>query len=288
MHRGPRQREPATSIDPIICRTLRREYRLFAPDVEARRALDFLRVDPVVEGRELEPVDIDIERRFGFLSAELPNGGRAEGTSRHVLGMLHGLLNWDLAQSHPTSPLIHGASVVVDGRRLAVTGDKGAGKTTLMLSLLTAGHDVEGDEHVVLEPDGVIARPRTMRVKPGSLRVVPDLPAGIDRTPSIDIWEGGHIHSISPALFGRPWIVRHGRLDGIVFIAPNHGGRSVAARVSPDDAFRRLMRTVIFPGVSILAETVRIRRMAAEVPAFELRLGDLSQAEFHLRHLARP
>lgn len=288
MHWGPSQREPATSFDPIICRTLRREYRLFAPDAEARRALEFMCIDPLVEGRALEPVDIHFERRCGFLSSKLPNGAIAEGTSRHVLGMLHGLLYWDLAESHPASPLIHGASVLLGGQRFVVTGDKGAGKTTLMLSLLRAGHDVEGDEHVVLEPHGVIARPRTMRVKPGSQRIVPDLPLGFEVTPSIDIWEGGHIHSISPALFGRPWVVRHGRPDGIVFIAPNHGGRSVATHVSPDDAFRRLMRTVIFRGVSVLAETVRVRSMVAEVPAFELRLGDLKQAEFHLRRLARP
>jgi energy-coupling factor transporter ATP-binding protein EcfA2 len=288
VHRGPSQREPATSLDPIICRTLRREYRFFSPDAEARRALAFLRVDPLVEGRVLEPVDIHFERSFGFLSAELPNGAMVNGTTRHALGMLHGLLYWDLTQSHPASPLIHGASVVVGGQRFVVTGDKGVGKTTLMLSLLSAGHDVEGDEHVLLEPDGVVVRPRTMRVKPGSLRVVPDLPSGIEMTPSIDMWEGGHIHSVSPALFGRPWVVRHGPLDGIVFIAPNHGGRSVAAHVSPDDAFRRLMRTVIFRGVSVLTETVRVRSMVAEVPAFELRLGDLRQAEFHLRRLARP
>lgn len=286
MHRGACQREPATSLDPVICRTLRREYRLFAPDAAARRVLEFLRIDPAIDGRPLETVDVPIERRLGFLSARLPNGALAEGTSRHLVGQMHGLLQWDLSQSHPASPLIHGASVIVGGRRFVITGDKGAGKTTLMLALLRAGHDVEGDEHVVLEPDGVIARPRTLRVKPGSLRVVSGLPQGIERTPTIDIWEGGFIHSISPAIFGRPWTVRHGRLDGIVFIAPNHGGRSVVARVPADDAFQRLMRTVIFPGKSILSETVRVRRLVAEAPAFELRLGDLTQAEFHLRHLA--
>lgn len=285
MHRGPRQREPATSFDPIICRTLRREYHLWAPDAAAYRAFEFLRIDPEIEGRELENVDVRFERQHGFLSARLPNGALAEGTARHVVGMLHGLISWDLTQSDPTSPLIHGASVVVGGRRFAVTGDKGAGKTTLMLALLAAGHQVEGDEHVVIGSDGVIARPRTLRVKPGSLRIVPSLPGGIENTPTIDSWEGGKIHSISPALFGRPWTVRQGKLDGIVFIAPNHGGRSVVARLSPNDAFRRLMRTVIFPGVSVLAETVRIRRLVAEAPAYELRLGDLTQAEFHLRHL---
>ncbi len=287
MHRGSRQREPATSLDPIICRTLRREYRLFAPDAEARRSFEFLTIDPEVEGRSLEPIDVHFDRRFGFLAAKLPNGALVEGTSRHVLGMLHGLIYWDLSQSHPESPLIHGASVIIDGRRFVVTGAKGAGKTTFMLSLLAAGHEVEGDEHVVLDPEGVIARPRTLRVKPGSLRIVPGLPAGIERTPTIDIWEGGYIHAVSPALFGRPWVVRHGKLDGIVFIAPNHGGRSVVARLSPNEAFQRLMRTVIFPGVSVLAETVRVRRLVAEAPAFELRLGDLSQAEFQMQQLAR-
>lgn len=286
MHRGPRQREPATSRDPVICRTLRREYRLFAPDDAAHRVLEFLRIDPEIEGRSLEPVDIHIERRHGFLSAVFPNGVIAEGTSRHVVGMLHGLIWWDLSQSHPGCPLIHGASVVLNGRRFVITGDKGAGKTTLMLALLRAGHDVEGDEHVVLEPDGAIARPRTLRVKPGSLRVVSGLPAGIEQSPTIDLWEGGSIHSINPAIFGRPWIVRSGGLDGLVFIAANHGGRSVVARLSANDAFQRLMGTVMFPGKSILSETVRVRRLVAEAPAFELRLGDLTQAEFHLRQIA--
>jgi hypothetical protein len=123
-------------------------------------------------------------------------------------------------------------------------------------------------------------------VKPGSLRLVLGLPAGIEGTPTIDLWEGGYIHSVSPAMFGRPWIIRPGRLDGIVFIDPNHGGRTVAKRLSPDATFRRLMATVLFPGVSILAETVRVRRLVTETPAFELRLGDLTGAEFHLRKLA--
>lgn len=287
MHRGAAQRGPVTPLAPIICRTLRREYRLHAPDAAARKSLEFLTIDPEVEGRELEPVDVVLERSHGFLSSQLPNGTLTAGTTRHMVGMLHGLILWDLTQSHPASPLIHGASVVIDGRRMVIMGNKGAGKTTLMLSLLQAGHNVEGDEHLVLEQDGVIARPRTLRVKPGSLRLVEGLPEGIAATPTIDIWEGGYIHSVSPRLFGRPWVVRPGRLDAIVFISPNHGGRSVAKPLPPSEAFGRLMRTVIFPGVSVLAETVRVRRLVSEAPAYSLRLGDLTQAQFHLEQLAR-
>jgi len=238
-------------------------------------------------GRTLEVVDVILERSHGFLTGVLPNGTLVGGTSRHVLGMLHGFIMWDLAQSHPTSPLIHGATVVIEGKRFVITGDKGAGKTTLMLSLLAAGIEVEGDEHLVLEPETVIARPRTLRVKPGTFRLLKGLPASIAETPTIDIWEGGYIHAVSPRLFGRPWVVRPGSLDGIVFLEPNHGGRSVAVPISANEAFRRLMRTVYFPRVSVLAETVRLRRLVAEVPAYALRLGDLTGSQFHLHQLAR-
>lgn len=241
----------------------------------------------MIEGARLEAVDVPIERRHGFLSARLPNGALIEGTPRYLLGSLHGLMHWDLRQSHPASPVLHGATVLIEGRRLVLMADKGAGKTTLTLSLLAAGHAVEGDEHLVLELDGVVARPRTLRIKTGSLRLVNGVPATITRNPRIDLWAGGHIYAVDPGLFGRPWIIRRGRLDGLILIEPNHGGRSVAKPITADEAFRRLMRTAMFPGVSLLAEIARVRRLVATTPAFALRLGDLTAAEFHLRHATR-
>lgn len=240
----------------------------------------------MITGRELEVVDVAIERAHGFLSTLLPNGVLVEGTARHLVAMLHGLIFWDLMQSHGRQPLAHGASVVIGDRRFMVTGHKGSGKTTLMLHLLAAGHRVEGDEHLVLQQDSVIARPRTLRVKPGSFRIVENLPAGIATTPSFEQWDGSVIHAVSPALFGSPWSIREGRLDGMIFIQPNHGGRSIASKLSTDDAFTRLMQSVYLAGNSALMGTVQLRRLASERPAYLLRLGDLSGAEFHLRRLA--
>src|SRR5260221_8206062 len=40
----------------------------------------------------------------------------------------------------------HGGLVTIAGRRLLLVGEKGAGKSTLVLRLLFDGHDVEGDE----------------------------------------------------------------------------------------------------------------------------------------------
>jgi hypothetical protein len=237
-------------------------------------------------GIDLEPVTVDIERHHGFLRAQLPHGGVVEGTSRHLLGMLHGLMFWDISQSHPGSPVIHGATVRIGERRLVVMADKGVGKTTLMLGLLAAGHQVEGDEHVVLEPEAAIARPRTLRVKSSSLRLASDCAEQIRSKPSIEQWDGSRIYALSPSFYGRPWTISRGAIDGLVFLEPNHGGRSVAKPISRDEAFSRLMQTVFFPRLSPLAEAVRVRALAAATPAYVLRLGDLTGAEFHLRHVA--
>lgn len=284
MHRLAHQGKPATAIDPIISRTLRREYRIFAPDAESRQALRFIEADPDIEGIELEPVDIVVERAHGFLMARLPDGSMAEGTANHILEALHRLTYWDIEQSHPNSPLIHGASIIIDGRRFLFVADKGTGKTTLSLFLLAAGFEVEGDEHVVLMSDAVIARPRPLRVKPGSLRVVPGLPEGVRALPMRSTWDGTCIYSVSPRLFGKSWTIRRGKVDAIVFVQANHGGRSVMKPVSPDVVFPALMRTVYFPRLSPLAETAMLRHLVATAPAYALRLGDLTGAKFHLEH----
>jgi hypothetical protein len=288
MHRLARQGKPATAIDPIISRTLRREYRIFAPDAQSRHYLRFLQADPDIADIELERIDIVVERSRGFLSARLPDGSFAEGTANHILEGLHRLIYWDLEQSHPGSPLIHGASVLVNGRRFVLTADKGSGKTTLSLFLLAAGFMVEGDEHVVLVPQGgVVARPRSLRVKPGSLRMVPDLP-GISMLPMLSNWDGTRIFAVSPRIFGRPWTIRQGPVDGIIFIEANHGGRSVLKPMTPDAVFTSLMQTVYFPRVSPLTETAMLRRLVATAPAWSLRLGDLTGAKFHLERAVAP
>ena len=127
----------ALNPPPIICRTLRREYRLHLRSDASRELFRFIETDPSIEGVALEPFDIVVEETFGFFSMRLPNGVFTEGTSAHCIGVLHGLLLWDTLQSHEGRPMIHGATVIVEGRRLLIVGEKGAGKSTLVLHLLT-------------------------------------------------------------------------------------------------------------------------------------------------------
>lgn len=271
---------------PVICRTLRREYRLHPPTAEIGELLAFVEAEPALPGLSPELVDVPIHFRDGFLVASMPGGESIEGTPSHLIGAMHRVVLTDLVEGDPDAPFIHGATVVVEGRRVLMVGHKGCGKSTFSLHLAMAGHDVEGDEHLMIRESEVIARPRTLRVKQGSLGLVASLPPAILGAPSILNWDGTAIRSVSPAVGGRPWVIRAGRLDAIVFLVANHGGRSAARRITGNDAFGRVMGEIMLPRTGVAAATGRLRRLALEVPAYQLLLGDLDTAEWHLRKIA--
>lgn len=271
---------------PVICRTLRREYRLHPPTAEIGALLAFVGAEPALPGLSPEPVDVPIHFRDGFLVASVPGEESIEGAPNHLIGAMHRVVLTDLVEGDPDTPFVHGATVVVEGRRVLMVGHKGCGKSTFSLHLAMAGHDVEGDEHLMIRESEVIARPRTLRVKEGSLQLVTGLPAAILEAPSILNWDGTAIRSVSPAVGGRPWVIRAGQLDAIVFLVANHGGRSAARRIAGNDAFGRLMGEIMLPRTGVAAATGRLRRLALEVPAYQLLLGDLDTAEWHLRKIA--
>ena len=274
-------------MEPVVFRTLHREFRLHPPNEDYRQRLRFMETMPTIVGRRLEPVDIRPEASWGFLAVRLPNGHMVHGSSLHLLGALHPMVLQDTLSGFPSAPLVHGATVRIGGRRLLLVGNKAVGKTTLCLHLLAKGHRVEGDEHLVVLDDGVMARPRSLRVKPGSFAVVRNLPAAIADTPAVPAWDGTPIHAVSPALFGTPWEIEQGVLDGLVFLEANRGGGSSIAPLSTDRGFRRLMREVVLPRTGIAAASALLRRSLVAVPNFILSVGDLDRAQFHLEVIAR-
>lgn len=271
---------------PIICRTLKREYRLYPPDAETAAQLSFVAAEPVLPDTDLAPVEVEVRSRDGFLVAVMPDGEVIEGTPGHLVNSMHRVILADLVDGDPGAPFIHGATLVIEGRRLLMVGHKGCGKSTLALHLALAGHIVEGDEHLLVREGEVIARPRTLRVKDGSLPLIPGLPEAVWQSPSIINWDGVAIRAISPGLGQRDWVIRAGTLDAIVYLVANHGGRSAARPIATNDAFGRLMGEIMLPPKGVAAAVGRLRRTATSVPAYQLLLGDLATAEWHLRQLA--
>jgi hypothetical protein len=274
-------------VHTVVARTLRREFRLHLPTAAIADELCYVAAEPELPELELEIIDIEARLRDGFVVTQLPTSQLVEGTPGHLLSAMHHLVMTDLTDGEPTTPFIHGATVRVEGKRLLLIGHKGAGKSTLSLHLALSGHAVEGDEHLLVRSDSVIARPRTLRVKDGSLALIPNLPPAVWTSPTLANWDGPLIRSIAPDIGGVPWVIRAGRLDAIICLVGNHSGSSVSRPIPGATAFERLMREILLPRSGIAAAAGRLRQLALGTPTYELLLGNLAAAEWHLKTIAR-
>jgi hypothetical protein len=120
----------------------------------------------------------------------------------------------------------HGAVVRVGDQRVVVVGDSGAGKTTLTVSLLVAGHHVETDESFVTREGSVLAVPRRFHVKPGTRARVPEA-AWLDHAPVLD--GDPPLSVVDPTEHGFEWTLAGGPVDRVVLLERAEGPSSVAA-----------------------------------------------------------
>jgi hypothetical protein len=72
----------------------------------------------------------------------------------------------------------------------------------------------------------------------------------------------------------------------MIFLSANHGGKSLARPLSRSEALRCVMSEVLLPSAGVAAAAGRIQRLALEVPSYEMSLGELDTAEWHLRQIA--
>ena len=170
---------------------------------------------------------------------------------------------------------LHGCLVTVAGRRLLVVGQKGAGKTTLMLRLLHDGHLVEGDE-LVLTRDGVaIALPRLFHLKPGTEALIPELSGRFDSLPFTMLSDGGRITGFDPSAAGFEWHIDAGPIHGMVVLRAGHDGpTSVRPLTSVELAFHALDHA--FPATESRPDTLRAcAALVGAIDGIELTAGSL-------------
>jgi hypothetical protein len=168
----------------------------------------------------------------------------------------------------------HAALAEIDGRRVLILGDSGAGKTTLALRLFFAGHGVEGDE-LALERDGtVVAMPRALHLKPGIRRNVPELDGMIRSLPWM---EQGNVRALDPSRVGLEWSVALEPIDRLVWIAPNHGRETALEALPPIDAVRRALQAVPGWGEPRARVIASVTRLAGR-GGYRLLLGDARDA----------
>ena len=270
----------------IVVRTLSRELRLHTDSDEAFAGLSYVGADPIMPDATLAPVDLKVEPSGSFFRIEPPGRPAIEGSLDAIMNDVFRLLaNW-LTDDARGSPILHAAIATIEGQRFAFLGDKGFGKTTLMLCLIEQGFAVEGDEHVVVTLGGAVMRPRRLHVKESSLDLVPSLRDAIRSSPSNTDWMGNRIYACRPSLRGASWQIAEGSIDHLVFVEPNFGGSSILSPVSRDEAFARLLETTFMPSAQQGGAAVRLRKLCVDAGLWRLQAGDLGQAHRHLLTVA--
>jgi hypothetical protein len=265
-------------LDAVVVRSLTREYLIRTSSAELAQLVAFIDAQPEMAGARLIRVEIVAEPACEGFTLKLPTGEATAQSVFDAANQIHAAIFGGIQEEAIGAPLVHGASLVCNGHRLIVVGHKGSGKSTLALHLLARGFEVEGDEHVVLREHDVVARPRRMRVKPGSLPLVPGFAAAVLRSPTVyDPITAGPIYAVDPSISGRPWRIAPGKADHLVFIEPNHGGRSELRASSRNETFGWLAEHCLLPNVEAAAASARIHRLALATPSWRLSLGDLEE-----------
>lgn len=173
---------------------------------------------------------------------------------------------------------LHAGCATIAGRRALFSGDKAAGKTTLMLGLLAAGHEVHGDENVLLRGGVTLPLPRKFHLREGSLDLVPEF-ASLRKTacprehPVI-----GPFRFCGPTDLGRPWSVNLAPADAVFMLEPDFGGASVVSPCPKVDLVRHLLFQTVNLSTTPGREIREISQLADSAAAFRLRVGDLTGA----------
>lgn len=264
----------------MIVRTLSCRISLVTSDTEVFQSLRYLECDPEIATPPNEEITISVEPYRGYYRI-IQNGEvlREQITTKAVTETLHAHLFIHSLADYPTAPIVHAASLRRGGRRILLVGPKGAGKTTLVLHLIQEGYEVEGDENIFVTPEGLIARPRGLRVKQSTAALFPGLAGVLVKAPYYEDTLGQRIYNLDPRSVGAlSWCIKKGRADATILLRPNHGGYSSLRPVSSLTLMRDMLpecglsRTDRGQAIRSLTKVIGFAR------GFDLSLGDLGGA----------
>jgi hypothetical protein len=264
----------------VTARTWFRRVTLCAAEPEILAAIRYLECDPEIAAPPVEDVVFSIERYRSYFRI-VRNGElvREQMSPQGVTESLHAELMFLSLADFPAASVFHAASLRRGGRRLLLVGPKGGGKTILTFRLIREGYDFEGDEHVFVTPDGVVPRPRCLRVKESAAGLLPDLARLLATAPYYQCSPGPKTYNLDPRTAGAlSWRIERGRVDAVILLRPNHGGYSSARPLPPLEAVREVMQECALPETGRAAAIGAIAKTIGGAQAFDLSLGELDGA----------
>jgi hypothetical protein len=246
---------------------------------EAFEAVRFLSCEPEIQAAPMLDHLLTIESMPGGYCVREPGVDDETVTGvKAVVDRVHSrLLTYSLSDQ-PRAGVLHAASLRRRGRRVLLAGTQAAGKTTLALRLVRAGYDLEGDEHVFLEDDGIVARPRACWVKEASLALLPEA-SDIVASAAVYVDEvGRRIFNIDPRMIGGSWRIEKGEAACVIVLEPNHGGHSSLRPISPLALAQALMSEIGMREIDRSASIRAVATFVSRTKGFALLLGDHESA----------
>jgi hypothetical protein len=263
----------------VIARTLALRVLIRTTEREQFQALRFIECNPDIVPAPARDHVIAVEPFRGRYRILEDGHERVEvlGHTAVVDHVHRRVLSLSFA-AKPDAGILHAACLRRNGRRVLFAGRESAGKTTLALRLVRAGYELEGDENVFIEKDGVTARPRACRVKETSLPLLPDLADTIASAPFYVDDMGVKTFNLDPRTAGSPWRIEKGPVDCVILLQPNHGGYSSIRQLPPIAVAEILVSEMgrrengAGPPLGAIAELV------SKTKGFDLSLGDHATA----------
>jgi hypothetical protein len=263
----------------VIARTLALRVVIRTTQREAFEAVRFLACDPDIVAAPVPDHVITVEPfrdRYRILE-DAVDPVDVLGELAVVDDVHRRLFQLSLA-ARPNAGVLHAACLRRDGRRVLLAGRESAGKTTLALRLIGAGYELEGDEHVFVEHDGVMARPRGCRVKEYSLPLLSDIAETISSAPFYTDELGLKTFNVDPRTIGGTWRIEKGRVDCVILLQPNHGGYSSIRSMPPIAVAEALVSELGRREGGVGPSLGAVAQLVSKTQGFDLSLGDHASA----------
>jgi hypothetical protein len=259
----------------VIARTLAQRIVIRTSERTVFEAIKFLACDPEIVPAQEATLVLTAEPSRGSyrISENGKNDSEVIGLTALVEHLHYRVTSLSLL-AKPHAGILHAALLRRGGRRVLISGRAAAGKTTLALRLVQAGYELEGDEHVFLEDDGVTARPRACRVKESSVSFLPGAAEAIATAPVYVDHLGRKLFNVDPRMIGGTWRIEKGRAERIIVLHPNHGGCTTLHRLQPLALSQALISELAVREAGRGATIGAVARLANASKGYDLSLGD--------------
>ncbi len=164
---------------------------------------------------------------------------------------------------------LHAGAVDIDGGIVVMAGVSNSGKSTLVTRLVERGHAYLTDEAVVIEPDGLRARPyhKAICVDRGAQQMLAHL------VPTGDSPARDHTWDVDPRTVGRGDLSPGGPVAGLVFPIYRPHAPATVRSLDPLEVMHRLLRNSFQAPSLTQVGFAALITLANQVPAFELAHG---------------